>query len=500
MEGSLILIGGQSDSASGSDTGPSDLVRSGGMHPPQQTDQTVQDIARAKKGGLLPFLLLSFGSGLLALLTPCVFPIIPITVSYFTKRKAGERGGGIGGASAYCLGIITTFTIIGVGVTAIFGGDRLSRIATNPYVNVGFALLFIVLALNLMGLFEIPVPAGLANRAQSSGAKRSGYVQPFLLGLAFSLTTFTCTTAYVGTLLATAAKGGKLYPVLGMLGFSTAFALPFFLLALFPSALSKLPKSGSWMVTLKGFMGLLELAAALKFLSNADLVWGRGVLTRPVFLVIWAAIGVAAGLYLLGIVHLPKDDGARIGPKRRAIGVATALVGLYCLAAVKGAPLGWFEAFPPPSPYPYSVIRATAQDLSNAARRTSKADGPLVWTHDYNAALQQAKAEGRPLLINFTGVTCVNCRLMEKNVFPQAPVVKELRNYVLVELYTDRGTPADDKNQALEEKLAHTVALPAYLVVSPEGKTVSVAQGQQPAADFVTFLKKGRGEHISSAL
>ena len=280
LEGAVVLVGGPEETDAAST---------------QTTQSSGQQIEDAKKRGLFPFILLSVGFGFAALLTPCVFPIIPLTVSYFTKRKAGERGGGVSGAVAYCLGIISTFTIIGVGVTLIFGGNTLSRIATNPFVNIGFAILFIFLALNLMGFFEIPVPAGLANKVQTDGAKRGGYIQPFLLGLAFTLTSFTCTTAYVGTLLAAAARGDRLYPVIGMLAFSSAFALPFFLLALFPQALAKLPKSGSWLITVKAFMGMLEIAAAIKFLSQADLVWGRGLLTRPVFLGLWAAIGIFRG-------------------------------------------------------------------------------------------------------------------------------------------------------------------------------------------------------------
>ena len=474
LEGSVVLVGG-----------PEDLPAANTA----SSESSGRQIDDAKKRGLLPFILLSVGFGFAALLTPCVFPIIPLTVSYFTKRKAGERGGGVSGAVAYCLGIISTFTVIGVGVTLIFGGNTLSRIATNPFVNVGFAVLFIFLALNLMGFFEIPVPAGLANRVQTDSAKRGGYVQPFLLGLAFTLTSFTCTTAYVGTLLAAAARGDRLYPIVGMLAFSSAFALPFFLLALFPQALAKLPKSGSWLVTVKAFMGMLEIAAAIKFLSQADLVWGRGLLTRPVFLGLWAIIGVFAGLYLLGVVVLPKHERERIGPARRAIGGVTALAGVYFFAAMFGAPLFWFESFPPPSPYPYHLTAASA---------TTAADtGQNVWLNDYNAALAQAKAQNKPLLINFTGVTCTNCRLMEKNVFPKPEAQSELKNFVLAELYTDRGTPADDANQKLEDKLVNNIALPFYVVVSPDGKVLKTIDGLRELPVFVQFLRQGHASNVS---
>ena len=474
LEGAVVLIGGPDDSASYG----------------AAANSSTRQIDDAKKRGLFSFVLLSFGFGLAALLTPCVFPIIPLTVSYFTKRKAGERGGGVGGAVAYCLGIISTFTVIGVGVTLIFGGGTLARIATNPFVNVGFAVLFIFLALNLMGLFEIPVPAGLANKVQTDGAKRGGYVQPFLLGLAFTLTSFTCTTAYVGTLLAAAAKGDRFYPVVGMLAFSTAFALPFFLLALFPQALAKLPKSGTWLVTVKAFMGMLEIAAAVKFLSQADLVWGHGFLTRPVFLTLWAAIGIFAGMYLLGFVKLPKHGKEPVGPARRAVGGVTLAVAAYCLAALLGAPLGFFEGFPPPSPYPYRVTAASATMPTATAEN--------VWLKDYESALALAKAQNKPLLINFTGVTCTNCRLMEKNVFPKAEVQSELHNYTLAELYTDRGTPADDANQKLEDKLVSNIALPYYVVVSPDGKVVKSIDGLRDVKVFVEFLQQARTKDVTN--
>ncbi len=471
-QGSVVLVGG----------------------PTETTDAAIsstQQIADAKQKGLLPFILLSVGFGFAALLTPCVFPIIPLTVSYFTKRKAGERGGGVGGATAYCLGIISTFTVIGVGVTLIFGGATLSRIATNPFVNIGFAALFIFLAFNLMGFFEIPVPAGLANKVQTDGAKRGGYLQPYLLGLAFTLTSFTCTTAYVGTLLAAAARGDRLYPIVGMLAFSSAFALPFFLLALFPQALARLPKSGSWLVTVKAFMGMLEIAAAIKFLSQADLVWGWGLLTRPVFLALWGIIGVFAGLYLLGVVVLPKQERERIGPARRGIGAASVLAGLYCALLIAMEPPAWVTGFLPPAPYPYRLTAASAKMPFPAD------SAKIVWLSDYNAALAQAKAQNKNVLINFTGVTCTNCRQMENGVFPRPEVQAELKNFALAELYTDRQTPADNANQDLENKLVNNIALPYYVIVSPDGKVLKTIDGLRTPQQFAQFLREGRATHVS---
>ena len=232
----------------------------------------VSDVERSQSQGLLPFLLGAIAAGFTSLLTPCVFPMIPITVSFFTKRKGAEgqtgRGTqGIQGALAYCLGIIGTFTGLGLLTTVLFGATGIQNLAANPYVNMGLGILFVVLAANLMGAFEIILPAGLLNRTQSAQSN-GGLIAPLLMGLTFTLTSFTCTSPFVGTVLLAAAHGHYFYPFVGMLGFSTAFALPFFLLALFPQTLARMPKSGSWLVTVKAFMGFLELAAALKFFSG----------------------------------------------------------------------------------------------------------------------------------------------------------------------------------------------------------------------------------------
>ena len=477
LGGYIVLIGSPQDN-------PAPLTST--ETPSSPNNQTQDEIAQAKSKGLLSFLGISITAGLLALLTPCVFPMIPITVSYFTKRKAGQRGGGVKGALAYCFGIVSTFTFLGVAVSVIFGAQKLSQLGTNPYVNLGFAILFIVLALNLMGFYEIALPSGLANKAQSASSQKGGYLQPYLMGFTFTLTSFTCTAPYVGTLLASGAKGGYLYPMVGMLAFSTAFAAPFFLLAVFPQKLAALPKSGSWLVTVKAYMGFMELAAAMKFLSNADMVWSGHWLSRPVFIAVWALVTTIAGLHLLGLLRLPHDsEGDKIGVIRRLTGVGTLGVALYLFAAMLGADLHWFEAFPPPPEY---------------AGRWEKAKPPTsqqeVWFESYEEAVKLAKAQNKPLFIDFTGVTCVNCRLMERNVFPKPEVKAEMNNYILVRLWTDRESAQDEKNKAFQEKLTQSVALPTYVVVTPEGKPLGVRQGLQKESSFVEFLKKPEGSSL----
>jgi thiol:disulfide interchange protein len=447
------------------------------------SDETKQNIQLAQSKGLFSFILLSFGAGFLALLTPCVFPMVPITVSFFAKRREQSSGKGVHDALAYCAGIVGTFTGLGLIMTLLFGATGIQKLAASPIVNLGLALLFLFLAANLLGVFEIIVPAKLTNAAQSGTAK-GGLLGPLLMGLTFTLTSFTCTVAFVGTLLATAAKGSFFYPVVGMLAFSTAFASPFFLLALFPQYLAKLPRAGSWMVSVKAFMGFLEIAAAMKFLSNADLVWNWGVLTRPVFLALWAMIAVIAGLYLLGGLRLPHDGAVKYGWPRRFLGGFTVLAGFYCLLAIEGAPLGAVNSFLPPAPYP---------------GRHLAANGAAEEGTDYEAALVRAKAENKLVFVDFTGYTCTNCRQVEEGIFPQQEVMRELNKMVRVKLYTDNGTPENDRNKDLEQKLTGVVTLPVYVVVSPQGQALRVQQGSNfNATQFAAFLRDGRANPTAS--
>lgn len=433
---------------------------------PGAIDDSKAEIERQKKNGLFSFILFAFLAGFAALLTPCVFPMIPITVSFFAKHKEESGKLNIGGPLAYCLGIIGTFTGLGLLLTAFFGASGIRNLAANPWVNGFLALLFIVLAANLFGAFEIILPSWLVDKAQA-GKKRGGLIGPMMMGIAFTLTSFTCTVAFVGTLLATAAAGGWFYPIVGMLAFSTAFSLPFFLLALFPQYLARLPKSGSWMISVKAFMGFLELAAALKFISNIDLFLNTKLITRPVFLAIWSAIGIIAGLYLIGWLRLAVDTTKKFGLMRKIIGVFSVMVGIYCLAAINGAPMGKLAGFLPPS--------------------------QTHWITNYNEAIMKASAENKPIFINFSGAQCTNCRDMEANVLPLPEVKRELEKFVLVELYTDQRDPVSQANEKLMEKLTGVATLPVYVTMKPNGTTVTkVFQGStSDVASFVRFIKKG---------
>lgn len=458
----------------------------GDQAPAQAEDAFSSNFDKAKDSGLLPFMYLSFIAGLLALLTPCVFPMIPITVSFFSKSVEGDRKTNYSGAIFYCLGIISTFTALGLIVTVAFGASGIQQLATNPWVNLALVLVFVALALSLFGLFEIAVPSGLLTKLSgASRSKAAGAVGPLLMGLTFSLTSFTCTVPIVGTILAGAAAGGSmLYPIMGMLAFSTSFALPFFFLALFPQALKKLPKSGGWLSTVKIFMGFLELAAALKFLSNVDLVWQLGWLTKPVFLAIWAAIAIIAAFQLIGWLKLPTEGEGKIGLGRRAVGVATLFAAGYCLAAIEGVRLGEMEAFLPPDPYP--------------GRTATAGHGSIAWKTDWEVGKQAAASEGKPIFINFTGVTCTNCRWMEKNMFTRPEVLAEINKYVPVELFTDRTTEEDLANRGLQKELTKVVTLPVYVLATPDGRPIKIFQGStRDAEEFVRFLRSGTSDAVA---
>lgn len=422
------------------------------------------DVSDPTKLPLLPFMGTAFVAGLLALLTPCVFPMVPITVSYFAKRR--EAGGnGLTQAGAYCFGIVGAFAAFGILVTVLFGASGVQRFATNPWVNIALGVLFVYLALNLFGLFQISLPSKMTNAFNPHG--KAGLLGPILMGLTFTLTSFTCTVPFVGTVLISAAAGDIVRPLLGMLAFGSAFALPFFLLALFPQFLAKLPKSGSWLDMVKAFMGFLEIAAAVKFISNADLVWGTGLISRSTFLVIWIVIFAGAALFLLRIIRLPKVDvPEKMGRGRLVTVVLTGVTCVWFAFGATGRSLGDLEAFLPPG----------------------SADG---WNEiPYDRALTIARREKKPILIDFTGVTCTNCRWMEANMFPRPEVKGQFENYVRLKLYTDRNSPEDRANQELMKKLTNKVTLPIYVIVGTDGKVQRIFEGSTPSSDaFVGFLK-----------
>lgn len=433
------------------------------------------------------FVWLAITLGALSLLTPCVFPMIPITVSYFTNHSSRTRANAVKLATIYSLGIIATFTLLGMLLAIFVGAAGINLFAANPWVNIIITFIFLFFAFNLFGAYEINVPTGiltkLDNLTRSKEGEGSGIVGALLMGLTFTLTSFTCTSPFVGTILVSASKGDWQMPLLGMLAFSTVFALPFFVLALAPQLVSQLPRAGGWMNSVKVTMGFLEVAAAMKFLSNVDLVWKWGIFTRDVVLAVWIAIGLILTFYLLGKFQLFHDTKPeRIGAVRLVSAIISLAISFYLLTGLFGAKLGELESFLPP-------------DLeNNSARVLGKSNEELKWiTNDLDKALAQAKNENKRVFIDFTGYTCTNCRWMEANVFVKPDVEAEMSKFVLAKLFTDGEGAVYERQQAYQQQNFNTVALPFYAILEPDGKIVSTFPGlTRNAAEFVDFLAKAK--------
>ncbi len=438
---------------------------------------TAAEVQEARSSGFFPFLWLAMTMGALSLATPCVFPMIPITVSYFTKSAETNRASGLRLAIVYCFGIIFTFTGLGLGLAALLGATGINQFAANPWVNLLITAVFIGFALNLFGLYQIGIPSSLLTRLSRAGSG-SGYASTLLMGLTFTLTSFTCTVPFVGTVLVATSQGDWLWPALGMLGFSVVFAAPFFVLALVPRLLVSLPRSGGWLNSVKVTMGFLEVAAAMKFISNVDLVWHWEIFTREVVLSIWIATAVLATVYLLGKFRLPHDSPIEnLGVLRMSSALVFLAIGFYLFTGLMGASIGELDAFLPPR---------TAGEFSLTGGSRGE---ELTWHTNLENALAQARQERKLVFVDFTGYTCTNCRWMEANIFPLPAVHAALLKYVRLQLYTDGAGKEYEDNQTYQKEAFGTVALPLYAILDAEGNKVSTFPGMtRNPEEFVRFL------------
>lgn len=454
-------------------------------------------------GGLGAFLLLAAGFGLLSLLTPCVFPMIPITVSFFTGASHEGKRNVLGLALLFGGGIIISYTGLGLLLTFFLGATGVSQFATNPWVNLAVALFFALFALSLMGVFNLSLPGGMVNRLNRMSGDAKGPIGVIIMGVAFTATSFTCTAPFLGTLLVAASQGQIFWPAIGMLVFSTLFALPFFLLALFPRyVLALRGKSGNWMVQLKVVLGLVELIAAFKFLSNADLIWQWGLFNRTALLGFSAVLLVIGALVVLGLAPWPGISVARRGLARAATGSLILVTGLYLASGLFGKELdSYTESYLPPdlengllARFSTSDLDSTAPDGNNSSdgNRTNWAAHDLPWLTSLDEGLKQASATGKPVFIDFTGYTCINCRWMEKKIFSAKPVYETfLDKFVLVQLYTDGGDNAQ-ANQNLQVDRFRTLALPYYVILSPDNAVLAKHGGIMPTPrEFLVFLNQG---------
>ncbi len=473
------------------------------------------------KKGLWAIFIIAFLSGFVALLTPCVFPMIPMTVSFFIKQSP-TKATGIKNAVIYGLSIVVIYVVLGTLVTWIFGADSLNALATNVWFNLVFFLILVVFAISFLGAFEIVLPSSWANKVDAQ-ADRGGYVGIFFMALALAIVSFSCTGPIVGTLLVEAASKGGLAPVIGMLGFSLAIAIPFALFAAFPGWMNSLPKSGGWLNTVKVVLGFLELALAFKFLSQADLVLQLHLLEREVFLAIWIAIFGTLAFYLFGKITLPHDSPlSHISVGRLSLGLLTLSFTIYLIPGLWGAPLKLISAFPPPIEYsesPYGVGNSLNSGLINSHADGDLPDGAhylpphqILAFNDYDKGLAYAKTVNKPVLLDFTGWACVNCRKMEQNVWVDDQVLSILKNdVVLVSLYVDDKRPLDE-NEVLDSKLRpgkklkyigqkwsefqavryKTNTQPFYVLLNKEEANLVPPIGYTPDADnFENWLRAG---------
>jgi thiol:disulfide interchange protein DsbD len=427
--------------------------------------------------GLGAFLLVAFGFGLAAIFTPCVFPMIPITMSFFLNRQ-GTRRESVFHAVLFCLGIVVLFSGLGLLTTAILGPFGVVQLGSNPWVNGFIALVFLAFGLSLLGAFEITIPSSVLT-SLDRGTQKGGIAGTLLMGLTFALSSFACVGPFMGTLLAASVGSGGARPLLGMLTFASGLALPFFLLALFPSYLKRLPKSGAWMARVKVVMGFIVLAAMLKFLASVDQVLQWNVLTRERFLAAWIVLFGMAGLYLLGFLRLEgiyKDEPMGLG--RLLTGMVFLIFAISLVPGMSGAKLGELDAYIP---------------VASGGSGGAAGDSALVWMkNQYREALDRARSEGKLVFVNFTGYACTNCHWMKANMFTRPEIAGALKNFVLVDLYTDGNDEASVQNQQLEQNKFQTIAIPYYAILDADGNAIATSGGiTRDAGVYLAFLQKG---------
>ncbi|MCE3258937.1 MAG: disulfide bond formation protein DsbD [Bacteroidetes bacterium] len=468
--------------------------------------------------------LTGFIGGFAALLTPCVFPMIPMNVSFFTKQSK-TKAQGMRNALIYALFIIVLYVGLGLGVTLIFGAGALHTLSTNVWFNLAFFVLLLVFAASFLGAFEIVLPSSFVNKMDSKSDK-GGIAGIFFMAFTLALVSFSCTGPIIGTLLVQAAAGGGISgPFWGMFGFALALALPFGLFAAFPGWLNSLPKSGGWLNSVKVVLGFLELALALKFASNADLVIQAGILTREVFIGLWIVIFALQGLYLIGGFKTSHDsDLKHVSVTRLFFAIVSFFITIYLIPGMWGAPLKLFSGILPPLEYSESphgfggshnvaVASAGTADAEFSKYIEVNKNGIVHFKNDYEHALAYAKKTGKPLMVDFTGHACANCRKTEDNIWPDPEVAKRLNNdVVLVSLYVDDKRPLDpkdymkvqwygeereitdigDKFKYMQETTYGQSTQPLYVILDHNEKPMNPARGYNASTpEYIKWLDEG---------
>ncbi|WP_256010984.1 protein-disulfide reductase DsbD family protein [Desertivirga xinjiangensis] len=470
--------------------------------------------SKAKDNTLLGIFLAGFAGGLLAFFMPCIYPMIPLTVSFFTKRS-GSRQKGIRSAVIYGLSIVIVYVFLGVVVTAVFGASALNDLASSAFFNLFFFVVIVLFALSFLGAFEITLPASLVNKADEK-SNQGGLMGLFFMAFTLALVSFSCTGPIIGYLLVeTVSNGVTLGPAVGMLGFSIALAIPFTLFAIFPSWLKELPKSGGWMNSVKVSLGFLELALAFKFLSNVDLAYHWGILNRDVFLVIWIVIFGIWAMYLLGKIRLSHDSPIEfISLTRLFFAMVVLGFAIYIVPGLWGAPLkalsGWL---PPPGTQEFNLHSGRTDHALTPKKYQGLFEAPhgLDVFYDYEEGLNFASKQNKPVLLDFTGHSCANCRRMEQGVWSDPEVLKILKNdYVLISLYVDDRTelPQNEKLTSesgkeiktlgqkwsdLQTRKFKTNSQPYYVIVNTAGETLVPPRAFDLDIDnYIEFLNSGK--------
>ncbi|MGA2296233.1 MAG: cytochrome c biogenesis protein CcdA [FCB group bacterium] len=446
----------------------------------KQNETNKTDTPRDK--GFWAMLLVAMAAGAAALVTPCVFPMVPITVSFFTKRVEQTKGKGLRDAIVYALGIIISFTGLGFVFSILFGASGVQNLTSNPWVAFFIAAIFLIFGLSLFGAYEIQLPTGLMNKLNAKSQSGSGVSSVILMGITFSLASFSCTGPLVGAALVAAAKGDWFYPIVSMAGFSTVLAFPFFFLALFPTAMTKMPRAGGWMNNIKGVLGFIVLMAALKFI-DAGLTGFKMGLSRELFLAFWVGCSLLITLYVLGIFKMQHDAPVdRVGTTRLLFGVFFATITFYLISGFSGKSMGFLEAYLP-APAEASISASIVPGRQVVTNE--------VWLDNYKQAVDLAKKENKSLFIDFTGRHCSNCRLMERNVLNKPEIKNLFGKMILVRLITDVQEEPYLSNKQLQLSRYNSVELPLYVLLTPDEKLIDRVPYTPNVDEFRNFLQKG---------
>lgn len=474
------------------------------LHSPSNVSQTSTEAKNAADNGNVPLgifalILAAIGAGVVSWTLPCVYPMIPITVSFFLKRSEKDHTKPVMDAAVYSFGIMSLFIILGVVMSVVLGAGFSQDFASHPITNIFLALLFLVFAFNMLGAYELAFSPKLVNKLNSTANKKQGYSGVFLMGMVFSLTSFTCTVGFVGGLAVAASNGHWFNATVGMTVYAAVFALPFFMLAVFPRMIDKLLRSGGWMNNIKVVFGFIEIAFAVSYFARVDSSLNLNILSRELVLAIWAGCGILITLYILGVFKLKLDSPLQfVGAPRATFAIAFATLTFMLIGGMQGNEVGQLEPFIYVESANHNKTQIT-QSTTTVTTDTSATVKVGVWNENLQQSLAYAKKKSLPVFVDFTGVTCTNCRKMEKNVFPNSEIQGLMQKMVLVRCYTDRRyNTMDAEYKKIQLERFNTTELPLYVLLSPDDKVIATSGYNSNEQEFISFLKKANSNETAS--